>query len=79
MDRYDTRQLNIATALNAAKYRNVARRARTLIDRGLDDPHVRRHCLQSPSLFSILESALFARAARRGRLELGFDWSRYGR
>lgn len=66
-------------AAQAPLFQTAAKRARGIIDLNLNLPSAREACLRSPALFSLLECALFDRAAARGRLQLGIDWSRYGR
>jgi hypothetical protein len=63
----------------ALTFQAAAGRARRLIEHHLSSQAVRQFCLRSESLMTILESALFNSAAGRGVLELGIDWSRYGR
>jgi hypothetical protein len=79
LDAMETRNTKLSPAQGAEKYQRVAKRARGLIDRGLDLPPLRKHCLRSPALYALLEAALFDRAASRGRLQLGTNWSTYGR
>lgn len=79
MDRLETRRMKALPQDRAEKYRVVAQRARNLVERGADLPGVRKECMKSPALFSLLEAVLFERAAARGRLDTGIDWSRYGR
>lgn len=79
MDRLETRRTRAMPQERADKFRTVALRARHLIEKGVDLPGVRKECMKSHALFAILEAVLFERAAARGRLETGINWSRYGR
>jgi hypothetical protein len=79
LDRMEARQLRATPAERAETYRTTARHARELIASGVDLPQVRRACLQSPALLTLLEAVLFDRAARRGALAVSVDWTGYGR
>ena len=79
MDRLETRRLRAQPEDRADKFLAVAQRARKLIESGVDLPQVRKECMKSPTLFALLEAVLFERAAARGRLETGINWSGYGR
>lgn len=77
LDRLDAHPA--APADRAETCRAAALQARRLIESGAELPQVRRACLQSPALLTLLEAVLFDRAARRGVLAVSVDWSAYGR
>lgn len=79
LDRLETPGLKTPPGERAQTFQAVAMRARKLIASGVDVPSVRRECLKSASLMSLLEAVLFDRAAARGALAVSVDWSRYGR
>ena len=79
LDRLETTGLKTPAAERAQTFQAIAVRARALITSGVDVPSVRRECLKSPALMSLLEAVLFDRAASRGALAVSVDWSRYGR
>jgi hypothetical protein len=79
LDRYESKLLKPTPQERAHKFLTVAKRARHLIEQGLDMPGVRKGCLGSPALLALLEAALFDRAGSAGKLSLACDLSQFGR
>ncbi len=79
LDAFEQRKLQTKPEHGAEQYRNIAKRARSLIQSGIDLPKLRHECVKSPALHVLLEIALHERASQRGRLAATIDYSKYAR